>query len=212
MPVSHSDCCLYGPCLLQWENQSIMGDQSNTQLSCSKTKHTLITVKIHILYLTTYETFIQIPCLNEAETLPLVLKDIPHKIPGIDSIDVSSCIFPPSTTWSTYKIYSYVYVPVGVQYVLRLVRLLSVSYSVSANDQIYGYARVREMHNILLEPLNPVIMDTQKTRRLKYAVNTVLIEVIIWTQTKVRGFRPDGLELILRGLLEVLKCYGKSAA
>jgi glycosyltransferase involved in cell wall biosynthesis len=32
--------------------------------------------------------FIQIPCLNEAETLPLVLRDIPRKIPGISSIDV----------------------------------------------------------------------------------------------------------------------------
>jgi len=32
--------------------------------------------------------FVQIPCLNEEETLPLVLKDIPHKIPGINSIEI----------------------------------------------------------------------------------------------------------------------------
>lgn len=32
--------------------------------------------------------FIQIPCLNEEKTLPLVLKDIPKKISGIDSIEV----------------------------------------------------------------------------------------------------------------------------
>lgn len=32
--------------------------------------------------------FIQIPCLNEAETLPLVLKDIPRSIPGVSSIEV----------------------------------------------------------------------------------------------------------------------------
>ncbi len=32
--------------------------------------------------------FIQIPCLNEAETLPLVLADIPKSIPGISSIRV----------------------------------------------------------------------------------------------------------------------------
>lgn len=31
---------------------------------------------------------VQIPCLNEAETLPLVLKSIPKKIPGIDSIEI----------------------------------------------------------------------------------------------------------------------------
>jgi glycosyltransferase involved in cell wall biosynthesis len=32
--------------------------------------------------------FVQIPCLNEEETLPLVLQDIPRKIPGIDHIEV----------------------------------------------------------------------------------------------------------------------------
>lgn len=31
---------------------------------------------------------VQVSCLNEAETLPLVLKTIPKKIPGIDSIEV----------------------------------------------------------------------------------------------------------------------------
>lgn len=31
---------------------------------------------------------VQIPCLNEEATLPLVLKSIPKKIPGIDSIEV----------------------------------------------------------------------------------------------------------------------------
>lgn len=30
--------------------------------------------------------FIQIPCLNEETTLPLVLKDLPQTIPGIDEI------------------------------------------------------------------------------------------------------------------------------
>lgn len=32
--------------------------------------------------------FIQIPCLNEEETLPLVLSTIPKKIPGIDQIEL----------------------------------------------------------------------------------------------------------------------------
>lgn len=32
--------------------------------------------------------FIQIPCLNEEKTLPLVLKDIPKSIPGISSIEL----------------------------------------------------------------------------------------------------------------------------
>lgn len=32
--------------------------------------------------------FVQIPCLNEEETLPLVLKSIPKKIAGVDAIDI----------------------------------------------------------------------------------------------------------------------------
>lgn len=32
--------------------------------------------------------FVQIPCLNEEETLPLVLKSIPKTLPGIDAIEV----------------------------------------------------------------------------------------------------------------------------
>lgn len=32
--------------------------------------------------------FIQIPCLNEEETLPLVLQDLPKKIQGIDEIEI----------------------------------------------------------------------------------------------------------------------------
>lgn len=32
--------------------------------------------------------FIQIPCLNEEKTLPMVLKDMPKKIPGIDDIQL----------------------------------------------------------------------------------------------------------------------------
>lgn len=31
---------------------------------------------------------VQVPCLNEEQTLPLVLKSIPKSIPGIDSIDI----------------------------------------------------------------------------------------------------------------------------
>ena len=30
---------------------------------------------------------IQIPCYNEEQTLPLVLKDIPREIPGVDVIE-----------------------------------------------------------------------------------------------------------------------------
>lgn len=33
-----------------------------------------------------FKLFIQIPCLNEAPTLPIALKDLPRRIPGVESI------------------------------------------------------------------------------------------------------------------------------
>lgn len=45
---------------------------------------------------------IQIPCLNEAETLPLVLSSIPKKIPGIDIIEI--LIIDDGSTDSTVKV------------------------------------------------------------------------------------------------------------
>lgn len=34
------------------------------------------------------KVFVQVPCLNEEKTLPLVLKSIPKKIPGVDELEV----------------------------------------------------------------------------------------------------------------------------
>ena len=34
------------------------------------------------------KVFVQIPCLNEEETLPLVLATIPRELPGVDSVEI----------------------------------------------------------------------------------------------------------------------------
>src|SRR5688572_18573310 len=34
------------------------------------------------------KVFVQIPCLNEEHTLPLVLESIPKKIPGVDELEI----------------------------------------------------------------------------------------------------------------------------
>ncbi|MEZ7898111.1 MAG: glycosyltransferase family 2 protein [Flaviflexus sp.] len=34
------------------------------------------------------KVFVQVPCLNEEETLPLVLQSIPREIPGVDSVEI----------------------------------------------------------------------------------------------------------------------------
>ena len=34
------------------------------------------------------KVFVQIPCLNEEKTLPLVISTIPREIPGVDSVEI----------------------------------------------------------------------------------------------------------------------------
>src|ERR1700712_3091869 len=34
------------------------------------------------------KVFVQVPCLNEEETLPLVLASIPKSIPGVDELEI----------------------------------------------------------------------------------------------------------------------------
>jgi glycosyltransferase involved in cell wall biosynthesis/ADP-ribose pyrophosphatase YjhB (NUDIX family) len=43
---------------------------------------------VHFLQSQLVKCIIQIPCLNEAETLPAVLESLPRELPGIDSVDV----------------------------------------------------------------------------------------------------------------------------
>lgn len=57
---------------------------------------------------------IQIPCYNEAETLPLTLRDLPRKLPGIDTIELIA-IDDGSTDWTEQ-----IARELGVHHVLRL--------------------------------------------------------------------------------------------
>lgn len=58
--------------------------------------------------------FIQIPCLNEEETLPAVLRDLPRKIEGIDKIEV--LVIDDGSTDRTVEIAD----QLGVQHILKL--------------------------------------------------------------------------------------------
>ena len=59
------------------------------------------------------KVIVQIPCLNEEKTLPLVLKDIPKKIKGVDSIEV--LIIDDGCTDNTVAVAK----KLGVKYVVR---------------------------------------------------------------------------------------------
>ncbi len=43
---------------------------------------------IHVVSLLIMKCIIQIPCLNEEETLPVTLADIPRSLPGIDAVEI----------------------------------------------------------------------------------------------------------------------------
>src|SRR5262245_16231232 len=57
---------------------------------------------------------IQIPCLNEADTLPSTLRDLPRQIPGIDAIEV--LVIDDGSTDATVKVAR----DAGVQHIISL--------------------------------------------------------------------------------------------
>lgn len=59
------------------------------------------------------KVFIQIPCLNEAETLPLVFKTMPKTIPGVDSVEW--LIIDDGSTDDTVKVAK----QLGVKHIIR---------------------------------------------------------------------------------------------
>lgn len=66
---------------------------------------------------------IQIPCLDEATTLPLVLKDIPDSIPGIDTIE--TLVIDDGSTDDTAKVAA----ELGVTHIVRNTSNLGLAFS-----------------------------------------------------------------------------------
>jgi len=66
---------------------------------------------------------IQIPCLNEAKTLPVTLKDIPKQIEGVDEVEV--LVIDDGSTDNTSDIAR----ENGVQHILRLNRNTGLAYA-----------------------------------------------------------------------------------
>lgn len=67
--------------------------------------------------------FIQIPCFNEAETLPATLADLPRKLPGISKIE--TVIIDDGSTDATVEVAR----ALGVNHILRNKRNMGLAYS-----------------------------------------------------------------------------------
>lgn len=67
--------------------------------------------------------FVQIPCLNEEETLPTVLATIPRDIPGIDSVEI--LVVDDGSTDRTYEVAR----ALGVRHIVRHARTMGLARS-----------------------------------------------------------------------------------
>jgi glycosyltransferase involved in cell wall biosynthesis len=122
---------------------------------------------------------VQIPCLNEETTLPLVLKDIPKKIDGIDSIEI--VIIDDGCTDNTVKIAK----KLGVKHIVSNVgwkglarsfhngvdKALSLGADIVVNtdgDNQYPQERITDLVKPILEGKADVVIGDRQTGRIAH--------------------------------------------
>lgn len=122
---------------------------------------------------------IQIPCLNEEKTLPQVLKSIPHKIPGIDKIEI--LIIDDGSTDKTVKVAR----ALGVKHIIRHVRnrglgvafrhgaehALELGADILVNtdgDNQYPQARIRDLVRPIVQGKADIVVADRQTHKIEH--------------------------------------------
>lgn len=122
---------------------------------------------------------IQIPCLNEAETLPLVMATMPKKIPGIDEIEV--LIVDDGSTDDTVKVAK----KLGVQHVVRhaktmglarsfrdgTTRALELGADIVVNtdgDNQYPQEKIADLIQPILDGQAEIVIADRQTRKIAH--------------------------------------------
>ena len=163
---------------------------------------------------------VQIPCLNEAETLPLVLKSIPKKIPGIKSIVI--LIIDDGSTDATVKVARahgvkhFVFHPQtqglgrsfhdGVQYALGLGADILVN---TDGDNQYPQARITDLIRPIIKKQADIVVADRQTdtiehfsaaKKLLQRVGSRVVSIAAGTKVKdaPSGFRAYSRDSLLR--------------
>lgn len=117
--------------------------------------------------------FIQIPCLNEEETLPAVVRDLPEKIDGIDEIEV--VVIDDGSTDRTVEVAE----QLGIQHILKL-----------GTNRGLAYAFMSGL-NYCLEQGADIVVNTDGDNQYSGADIAKLVDPIIRdTADIVVGSRP----------------------
>lgn len=122
---------------------------------------------------------VQIPCLNEEATLPLVLKSIPRKIPGIDSIEI--LIIDDGSSDRTVEVAR----QLGVQHIVRharnrglgisfrhgVERALELGADIVVNtdgDNQYPQQRITDLVQPIVRGEADIVIADRQTRRIAH--------------------------------------------
>jgi len=147
-----------------------------------------------------------IPCLNEEETLPLVLETIPKKIPGVDDIEV--IIIDDGSTDKTVEVAK----KYGVKHFVRHAQNKGLAYSfrdgirksleigadvivLTDGDNQYPQERIPDLIQPILDGKADIVIADRQTSTIEHMSpsHKILQKVGTWVLNKAAGTNiPDG--------------------
>ncbi len=147
-----------------------------------------------------------IPCLNEEDTLPIVLKSIPKKIPGVDEIDV--LVVDDGSTDKTYEVAK----KHGVKHFVRHTQNKGLAYSfrdglrgaldlgadiivLTDGDNQYPQERIPDLIKPILDQKADIVIADRQVSSIKHFSTTkkYLQKFGTWVLNQVAGTNiPDG--------------------
>jgi glycosyltransferase involved in cell wall biosynthesis len=163
---------------------------------------------------------VQIPCLNEAETLPLVLKSIPKRIPGIDEILI--LVIDDGSTDDTVKVARELGVTHFVHHVRNqglgrsfhdgVMKALELGADILVNtdgDNQYPQAKIPELVQPILDGQADIVIADRQTQLIKHfsptkkllqRVGSMVVNTAAGTKLPdaVSGFRAYSRESLFR--------------
>ncbi|GAA1055647.1 glycosyl transferase [Agromyces luteolus] len=125
------------------------------------------------------KVFVQIPCLNEEETLPAVLKSIPREIPGVDEVEI--LVIDDGSTDRTVEVAK----ELGVTHFVRHARNMGLARSFADGvdyallhgadvvvntdgDNQYPQARIADLVQPIIERRAEIVVADRQTQKVEH--------------------------------------------